>query len=146
MIIIRLWHKDLIPYLPKNQLLGQWRECCCIAKNIADNGTPNHILINKIMDYPIEHFVVYTNIVLAEMENRGYKISRKSYLKFCENILCINPCLDITANLLIKNNEVFPDWHNTRYLRQCLYNLQEKYDCGGISKEEWYNIRRNFYI
>ena len=46
----------------------------------------------------------------------------------------------------IDESEIFKDWHNTRYLRQCLYNLQEKYDCGGISKEEWYNIRRNFYI
>ena len=34
-------------------------------------------------------------------------------------------------------NKIFKDWHNTRYLRQCLYNLQEKYDCGGIPKEEW---------
>lgn len=25
---MRLWHKDLIPYLPRQQLLGQWRECC----------------------------------------------------------------------------------------------------------------------
>ena len=41
---MRLWHKDLIPYLPKQQLISQWRECCCIAKNIADNGTPNHLL------------------------------------------------------------------------------------------------------
>ena len=24
-----------------------------------------------------------------------------------------------------------------RYLKQCLYNLEEKYDCGGINKEEW---------
>ena len=40
---MRLWHYKLIPYLPKNQLLGQYRECCAIIKNIADNGTPNHI-------------------------------------------------------------------------------------------------------
>ena len=145
MIIIRLWHKDLIPYLPKNQLLGQWRECCCIAKNIADNGTPNHILVNKVLNYPAIHFLVYTNIILAEMKNRGYKISEKSYLNFCENLRCAKLCFD-NVNLLIKNDEVFPDWHNTRYLRQCLYNLQEKYDCSGISKEEWNNIIKNFYI
>lgn len=143
---MRLWHKDLISVLPRKQLVSQWRECCCIAKNIADNGTPNHILVNKILNYPTLHFVVYTNMILAEMKNRGYKINEKSYLKFCENIRCAKPCFDRNANFLIKNNEIFPDWHNTRYLRQCLYNLQEKYDCGGISKEEWYNIRRNFYI
>lgn len=53
---MRLWHKDLIQILPKNQLLSQWRECCCIAKNIAIN----HILVNKIMDYGIAHFYSYT--------------------------------------------------------------------------------------
>lgn len=31
---MRLWHKDLIKVLPKEQLLGQWRELACIAKNI----------------------------------------------------------------------------------------------------------------
>ena len=144
MIIIRLWHKDLIPYLDKQRLIAQWRECCCIAKNIADNGTPNHILVNKVLNYPTIHFVVYTNMVLAEMKNRGYKISEKSYLKFCENIRCANPCFDINANLLIKDNEVFPDWHNTRYLKQCLYNLEEKALCQGIPKNEWDIIYNRF--
>jgi len=27
------------------------------------------------------------------------------------------------------------------YLKQCYYNLQEKYDCGGISEEEWEKIK-----
>ena len=47
---MRLWHKDLIPVLPRQQLIGQWRECCLIAKQISEKGTPNHILVNKIMD------------------------------------------------------------------------------------------------
>lgn len=28
---MRLWHKDLIPALPRKQLLGQWRELCAIS-------------------------------------------------------------------------------------------------------------------
>ena len=56
---MRLWHKELIPYLPRQQLLGQWRECCAIAKSIAETGTPNHVLVNKIMEYPKPHFVLY---------------------------------------------------------------------------------------
>ena len=143
---MRLWHKDLIPYLPKNQLLGQWREICCIAKNIANNGTPNHILVNKVLDYPSIHFITYANMITTEMKKRNYKISEKSYLRLCENIRCAYPYFNKDSFLIIKNNKVFPDWHNTRYLRQCLYNLEEKYDCGGISKEEWNNITRNFYI
>lgn len=34
--------------------------------------------------------------------------------------------------------------HNERYLKQCLYNLQEKYDCGGISEDEWKIIQDRF--
>ena len=72
---MRLWHKDLIGVLPRQQLLGQWRECCAIAKNIYLNNTPNHILVNKIMNYPIEHFERYSELVQKEMKNRGFKIS-----------------------------------------------------------------------
>ena len=133
MIIIRLWHKDLIPYLPKNQLLGQWRECCCIAKNIADNGTPNHILVNKIMDYPIEHFAMYSYLIYDEMKTRKYKCNYNKFSKW----------IDINTGMPFVNN-LFKDWHNNRYLTQCYYNLQEKYDCGGISKEEWNKIEIKF--
>ena len=44
--------------------------------------------------------------------------------------------------LSIKN--LFENWHNERYLKQCLMNLQEKYDCGGISEDEWKVIENKF--
>lgn len=31
-----------------------------------------------------------------------------------------------------------------RYLRQCIYNLEEKVMCGGITKEEWKKIYDKF--
>ena len=40
--------------------------------------------------------------------------------------------------------EPFKGKFTDRYLKQCLYNLQEKYDCGGISKEEWKKIEGKF--
>ena len=47
---MRLWHKDMISILPREQLVAQWRELSAIASNIQTKGTPNHILVNKIMD------------------------------------------------------------------------------------------------
>ena len=129
---MRLWHKDLIHVLPRQQLLGQWRECCCIAKNIAEKGTPNHILVNKIMDYPIEHFITYSHYIYKEICQRGYKADWTKFQKYSEN-----------RTLLIEYDSLFKDWHNDRYLRQCFYNLQEKYDCGGISEEEWKRIEEH---
>lgn len=136
---MRLWHYKLIPYLDKQRLVAQWRECCCIAKNIADNGTPNHILVNKILNYPFRHFYSYAGLVCDELIERGYKYDWTKFTNWFDKINCME-CH------YIDENEIFKDWHNTRYLRQCLYNLQEKYDCGGISKEEWNNITKNFYI
>ena len=44
---MRLWHKNLICCLPRQQLLSQWRELKCIVKYNKEKGTPNHILVNK---------------------------------------------------------------------------------------------------
>lgn len=128
---MRLWHKDLIPVLPRQQLIGQWRECCAIAKAIAENGTPNHILINKIIDYPIDHFYTYCKLIELEMLNRNYKITSNSIQKIFRK-----PWDYI--------NNIFPNWHNDRYLQQCLRNLQEKYDCGAIPDEEWNLIIKKY--
>lgn len=125
---MRLWHKDLIPVLPDKQLLGQWRECCAIASNIANKGTPNHILVNKIMNYDKSHFYSYSVFISTEMRNRGFKVDRQKFEKYCY------------SDCLLSKSEIFAGWHNDRYLLQCFCNLQEKYDCGAISKDEWFKI------
>lgn len=122
---MRLWHYDLIKVLPRQQLLGQWRELNSIFKK-----EDNHILINFIYYYEKEHLLLYSNLVMAEMRERGYQIrTMENYNKYFEGILS-------TGNVL----KCFPDKMNDRYLKQCYYNLQEKYDCGNISKEEWEKI------
>ena len=40
---MRLWHKDIIRFLPKGQLVSQWKELGSIYKN-----QNKHILINYI--------------------------------------------------------------------------------------------------
>lgn len=139
---MRLWHKDLIPVLPRQQLLSQWRECCCIARNIAINGTPNHILVNKILDYPLGMFTTYTRFVRDEMIRRGYNISKQALNNYRDNI---NQCSERLDNYNITEygplSMLYEDWHNNRYLKQCFYNLQEKYDCGAIPEIEWQKIR-----
>ena len=129
---MRLWHKDLIPVLPDKQLLGQWRECCAIASNIANKGTPNHILVNKIMNYQLDEFNTYTILVVDELKKRGYKIDIERFYKHLHEI-----------NVLTKGM-IFRGWHNRRYLMQCIYNLQEKYDCGGIKDEDWSRLLKYF--
>ena len=133
---MRLWHKSLIDVLPRQQLLGQWRECCCIAFNIAKKGTPNHILVNKVNDYPIGHFLTYSiDYIAAEMKRRGYKVDTSKFWKYFE----------VGNNYEIASfDELYSGWHNERYLKQCLSNLEEKFDCGGITYEEWNNIVKKY--
>lgn len=130
---MRLWHKRLIPYLPNKQLFGQWRECCLIAKNISEKGTPNHLLVNKITEYSEEHFLAYCSLVYNEMIKRRYKADWKKIEKYF--------CPTTKPKYL---DAIFCFWHDKRYLVQCYYNLQEKYDCGGISEEEWKRIENKF--
>ena len=128
---MRLWHKDLISVLPDKQLLGQWRECCAIARNIAVKGSPNHILVNRVMDYPKWHFMIYTIEVCMECERRGFNIDRYRFFKWFQ---WNDGTVKIHDN---DHEELFADWHNDRYLKQCFYNLQEKYDCGSINEYRW---------
>ena len=66
---MRLWHVELISYLPKSQLLAQWRELNSIfAKE------DKHVLINYIYNYPKSELYAYTNLVLDEMKARGFKV------------------------------------------------------------------------
>lgn len=131
---MRLWHKDLIPYLPRQQLLGQWRECCLIAKEIAEKGAVNHILVRPVMDYPLSHFRGYTLLVQMECAKRGYRIRPYSFWKYFPDVTPI-----LMARVL-DNDKIFPEWHNRRYLEQCISNLQEKYDRGGLTEKEWATI------
>ena len=75
---MRLWHYDLLDVLPKQQLCSQLRECVAIAKDIYEKGTTNHILINPIMDYDLNHFRYYCILVIQKKKKRGYKVSDKT--------------------------------------------------------------------
>lgn len=135
---MRLWHKDLIPVLPRQQLLGQWRECCAIMANIAKKGTPNHVLVNKLTDYPCYHFYMYAKRVCDEMTARGY---RCDFGRFWNNFL---KAYRYNGDSFLNIHDIFVGWHNDRYLTQCYYNLQEKYDCGAITDEEWARIEERY--
>ena len=129
---MRLWHKDLIPYLPKQQLLGQWREL-----NSVFSRKNRHILINFIYDdFTLDHLYSYATLVVIQLKCcYNANINQDKMMKFFEK----------TGVTLIPNTEnIYKNKMNDRYLKQCLYNLQEKYDCGGITQNEWDMIEDRF--
>ena len=128
---MRIWHKDLISVLPREQLIGAWRECSAIAGAVIKNGTPNHILVNKVLEYGYAHLVSYSQLIRDEMTRRGYRTM--------DTVMNKIKSLD-ESNEAIPYNAIYTGWHTDRYFLQCYYNLQEKYDCGGISPEDWEKI------
>ena len=125
---MRLWHKDLISVLPQKQLVAQWRECCCVISNIAKNGTPNHILVNYVLDYSLDEFRCYTNEVLKVMRSRGYnpnpKMMRNQLLKrYSEQE--VNKFIVLGKDISKRGLMIYKE-HNNEYLQECLFNLKNK--------------------
>ena len=137
---MRLWHWKLISALPREQLVAQWRELSAIAGNLNTKGTPNHILVNKVLDYPREHFISYALYVRQEMTRRGYRTMESVWNK----IYCTRES-DYGELEIVPLEDLFPGWHNDRYLEQCYFNLEEKYDCGGVA-QEWFEKIQNIYF
>lgn len=124
---MRLWHYKLIPYLPKDMLVSQWRECIAIKRQ-WEKGTLKHRLVSYIKNYDKNIFTYYVYQVKEELKKRNIKFQEKYYYeikKFCWD--------DIEGLNYLE--------HNNRYLTQCYYNLQEKYDRGIITKEEWEKVK-----
>ena len=130
---MRMWHKDLIPILPRAQLVAQWRECCLIARQIAVKGTPNHILVNRVCNFKMDHFATYCYLVKWELSHRDYEPSKSAEESLVNYI-------SMPLEQYVPTDMLFRTWHNDRYLYQCISNLEEKFDCGGISFEEWQPI------
>jgi hypothetical protein len=58
-----LWYKiskECFECFYKSITDSECTKCCCIAKNIANKGTPNHLLVNKVLEYHYNNFNHYT--------------------------------------------------------------------------------------
>ena len=128
---MRLWHTNFIKVLPREQLVAQWRELSAIAGAIQKNGTPNHLLVNFVLEYDYDHFISYAHYVRQEMTSRGYRTMDSVWNK----IVTLKPNYTI-----LPLEKVYFNKMNNDYLTICYYNLREKWECGGIPSENWTNI------
>lgn len=130
-ISIRLWHYKLLPVLPDKFIIAEWRECIAIKRQ-WEKGTLKHRLVSYVMEYNKNYFLSYVINIICEMINRDIKYQDKYYeeiISFCKEDSDKKPY----------DFDYYPE-HNDRYLKQCYYNLQEKYDRGIITEEEWQKI------
>lgn len=124
---MRLWHERLLPLLPRQQLLGQHRECCALRGNSW--GKP-HSVVNYVFAYSRERLWSYHMRVMREMERRGYRAERvwldpgyrgKSAPPFEPDGKEIRRLKDEEKGLTC----VYPE-HDEEYLAECLANLRGK--------------------
>ena len=116
---MRLWHEQIINILPKNQLLGQHRECCALRGN---GWNRRHKTVDYVFLYSPYHLFTYHSLVMDEMEKRGYKVAiewrDKNYRgKIAENYYNLEET--------IIERPIYKE-HNAEYLIECIENLRKK--------------------
>lgn len=125
---MRLWHYELLPYLPDKQFKGQLRELVAIMRDWRDKGKTNHLLINKVMEFSKSNLYGYFLCYAVEYEKR-YDSRPKQTNEFIE------------FGQHRWEEKPFQGWHNKEYLRVCMANLYEKHFFGvgnsRISDQEW---------
>jgi len=117
---MRLWHYDLIPLLPRQQLLGQHRECCALRGN---GWKKSHSTVNYVFNYHIDALYQYHIKVMNEMEKRGYKVApewkHETYMG-----KSIGYSIEIYKS---RKGQMGPyTEHNEDYYKECLENLKSK--------------------
>lgn len=127
---MRLWHQALIPYLPRQQLLGQHRECCALR---GKGWGKKHSVVDYVFKYNPAKLVAYHYIIMEEMERRGYHPDRAwDNPDWRGNVL--NEQVDwadrkevdqLWMNINQIGQIIYPE-HNETYLNECLDNLKSK--------------------
>lgn len=135
---MRLWHYKFLDCLDDFHIVAQYRELLAIKNAIDKNGTPNHRLVNKVLDYSLLDFKIYAMKVEKELEKRNISFNKS---KIDEIMTWQTDKFKITSD----NKPLYDGWHNNRYLRQCYFNLQEKFDCGIVSEKAWARIDAKYH-
>jgi uncharacterized protein (TIGR02328 family) len=124
---MRLWHQKIIPYLPRQQLLGQHRECCALR---GKGWTKKHATVQYALDDKLEKLVAYHWLVIDEMESRGYSVDNSwKYPDYRGKLLEFCPSFNFDLFEVYRkfnNQTMIYDYHDDRYLNECLDNLRGK--------------------
>jgi uncharacterized protein (TIGR02328 family) len=123
---MRLWHEELISILPRQQLLGQHRECCALRGNGWDK---KHSTVNYVFKYHPLFLYAYHTKIMIEMKIRGYKVADEwisaAYRgKKCKEHEYSHKQLEYLSS--IDNSKNVYQEHNDKYYLECIDNLKKK--------------------
>ena len=127
---MRLWHQSLIKCLPRQQLLGQHRECCALR---GKGWGRNHSVVNYVFEHDPARLVAYHRLVMDEMKARGYNPNeiwykpnyRGTTLDFVENWAGEADVFGLHCSAKEYDYIIYSE-HNDEYLQECIENLKGK--------------------
>lgn len=116
---MRLWHEQLIPHLPRQQLLGQHRECAALR---GDGWGRPHATVNYVFTHPPYKLYQYHLLIMQEMRRRGYRPDPlwEDPLYRGKTAAPYRSATECEAT-----SPLYPE-HDADYLAECLDNLKQK--------------------
>lgn len=122
---MRLFHESLIPHLPRQQLLGQHRECAALR---GLGWGRKHSTVDYVFRHSYAMLFSYHIKVMEEMVRRGYKVAYPWTVSQHRG----KRCGEATQEFYMQNHSyadkrdtIYPE-HNEAYLQECLGNLAGK--------------------
>lgn len=127
---MRLWHQKLIPYLPRQQLLGQHRECAALR---GKGWGRKHATVDYVFKYDPCFLIAYHYCIMEEMERRGYHPDRVwdnvdwrgNQIGEACNWADVKGVEELWMDVNQMCKIIYPE-HNDAYLRECIDNLKSK--------------------
>lgn len=122
---MRLWHQSIISKLPRQQLLGQHRECCALR---GKGWGKRHSVVNYVFEHSMDTLEDYHSLVMEEMVRRGYKPNpfwwfRGYRGKHLGELVMFG--IRRTEVIVPRKDRIYFE-HNNSYLNECIKNLQGK--------------------
>lgn len=121
---MRLWHEEMLGKLPRQQLLGQHRECCALR---GLGWKKKHSTVQYALNDDFEKLVVYHQRVINEMINRGYNVDNKwRNLNYRGKIIGYDSNISNKKINFYNSRKIVYDYHNKNYYNECVQNLASK--------------------
>lgn len=126
---MRLWHQKLIPYLDRQRLLGQHRECAALR---GAGWGRKHSTVDYVFTHSPAYLVAYHYLIMDEMEKRGYHPDhiwdnwnyRGKNLGTQDDWIIDEDRMKV-IKLYNTHKIIYPE-HNDEYLKECLNILHNK--------------------
>lgn len=120
---MRLWPLAILDQLPRQQLLGQHRECCALR---GKGWGRKHSTVDYVFTYSLGHLYEYHLRVMSEMVRRGYNVDVQWYNRLYRGDKMPKGLLQTIGIYVAREGDRIYREHNKSYIEECIANLAAK--------------------